>query len=150
MDSARVLDVPRDRHYDADQHLWIQRSDEASAVVRVGIDAFGLDTLGELAYLSLPEAGGAIVKGESLGTLEAAKMTIHIVSPLGGTVVSRNERALRDPSIVNGDPHGEGWLVEIAASDWESDSSGWIAGDAIEGWVEAERERLREEARTDE
>ena len=133
--------VPRDRCYDAAQHLWARR-DAESGRVRVGLDALGLESLGELAYVALHELGATVVRGEPIGSLEAAKMTSTIVAPVSGELVARNDAVLRDPLRVNGDPYGDGWLVEIEATRWEAEAALLIADDAIEPWVTAELERL--------
>ncbi len=133
--------VPRDRRYDADQHLWA-RHDAGTGRVRVGVDALGLESLGELAYVALHDLGTTVRRGEPIGSLEAAKMTSTIVAPVSGELVARNDAVLRDPLRVNGDPYGDGWLVEIAATRWEEEAAELLADDAIEPWVAAEVERL--------
>ena len=148
MGSDRSFEVPRDRHYDGIHHLWAQR-DEGSGRVRVGIDSIGLESLGELAYVTLHAVGAAVGRGEALGSLEAAKMTSVIAAPVGGTVVARNEAVLGDPLLVNRDPYGDGWLVEIEPASWEADAGELIGGDAVAEWAAAETERLRAESTLD-
>ena len=138
-------DFPRDRHYERAQHLWA-RVDEDSGSVRVGIDTIGLESLGELAYISLKEPGARVVRGEPMGTLEAAKMTTPIVAPCSGTVLRRNEVALRDPLLVNRDPYDAGWLMDLEPGDWARESAELVTGDEIDSWVAAEVERLRTES----
>ena len=112
MSTARRFEVPPDRHYHREHHVWA-RLERRTGRVRVGIDAIGLESLGDLAYVSLLDVGTQVDRGEPIGSLEAAKMTTGIAAPVGGTVVSRNDAALRDPQLVNGDPYRAGWLVEI-------------------------------------
>ncbi|MFQ5504728.1 MAG: glycine cleavage system protein H [Planctomycetota bacterium] len=147
-DSDRGFEVPEDRHYDGAQHLWALRS-ETSGRVRIGIDAIGLDSLGELAYVALREPGVRLARGESIGTLEAAKMTSNIVSPVSGTLVSRNEAVLEDPLLVNRAPYEAGWLVEMDPESWLEESERLVSGDAIASWVDAEVARFEREQRTD-
>ena len=142
MDTGR-REVPGDRHYEAAHHLWVKRG--SGTTVQVGIDALGLESLGELAFLGLPEVGAQVSRGEPMGTLEAAKMTSPLVAPVSGTVVARNGAVLRDPTAVNRDCYGDGWLVEVESSSWEQESAVLISGDAIPAWVEAETERYRSE-----
>ena len=144
MPNDDALELPSDLHYDAASHLWVRR-DPVSGRARVGVDAMGLDALGELAYVGLVELGQEVERGAGLGTLEAAKMTSAIAAPVGGEVVARNEAALADPGRVNTDPYGEGWLVELMPSSWEKDCAQLISGDAIAPWAAAERARLDEE-----
>ena len=67
----RPLEVPRDRHYEGAHHLWVRATD-AGTLLRLGIDALGLESLGKLAYVSLREVGTSFARGESVGSLEAA------------------------------------------------------------------------------
>jgi len=146
MDSDRSFEVPPDLYYEGERHLWVRASGGA---LRVGIDAIGLESLGELAYVALHPVGSSVVRGEPVGTLEAAKTTSSILAPASGTLVRRNEAALRDPLFVNEDPYGEGWLFEIdptSPASWESEAAELISGAAIAAWAAAEIERLREEA----
>ncbi len=141
MNSDRPFDVPHDLHYDRVHHLWA-RWDGAMRRVRVGIDSIGLESLGELAYVALKEVGTTVLRGESIGTLEAAKMTTTIAAPVAGTVCRRNDAVLRDPLLVNSDPYDAGWLVEIYPVSWEQDAAELVSGEDIRGWVAAEVERL--------
>ncbi len=140
------VDVPPDRHYDEARHLWAQH-DASTGNVRVGIDAIALESLGDLAYVALHEVGTAVTRGDTVGSLEAAKMTTTVVAPVSGTVIARNDAAMTDPSTINQEPYGAGWLVEIAPSNWEQDAADLISGEAIAPWVVAELERLRAEDR---
>ena len=144
MNSGPSFDVPQDRHYHSVHHLWAQW-DEASQRVRVGIDSMGLQSLGELAYVSLHEVGATVLRGESIGTLEAAKMTAPIAAPVSGTVTRRNEAVLQDPLLVNTDPYGGGWLVEMDPTDWEQEAEELVSGAGIREWVATETERFRSE-----
>ena len=140
----RLHEVPHDRHYEGAHHLWVRASD-AGVRVRLGIDSMGLESLGELAYVSLKEVGTTFARGESVGSLEAAKMTSSITAPIGGTIVARNEAVLADPLLVNRDPYERGWLIEIEPSNWDTDAANLLSGDAIDPWARAEAERLSAE-----
>lgn len=146
MVSEAPFDTPADRSYDRDHHLWAQR-DQASANVRVGIDAMGLESLGELAYVEMREVGTRVVRGESMGTLEAAKMTSNIAAPVSGTIVACNEAVLRDPLLVNRDAYAAGWLLEIQPTNWDEESGALLSGDDIAPWAQAESARIRADQR---
>ena len=148
MSTDRPFEVPPDRHYDRVHHLWALR-DEESGRVRVGIDSIGLSSLGDLAYVSLQAIGTTVARGGAVGSLEAAKMTTSIAAPVTGTIVARNEAVLRDPSLVNGDPYGAGWLVEIEPARFEQDAAELVCGDELDSWVAAEVERLQAESQAD-
>lgn len=137
-----AFDVPLDRYYERVHHLWARMDEEGC--VRVGIDTIGLESLGELAYISLKPTGAAVARGESIGTLEAAKMTTIISAPCTGIVIRCNEEVLRDPLLVNEDPYDRGWLMDIKPSNWEAESAMLVTGGQIEAWVASEVERLGE------
>jgi glycine cleavage system H protein len=141
---AATLDLPHDRHYDRGTHVWARR-DEGTGRVRVGVDAIGLEWLGELAYVGLRAEDTVVVRGEPLGSLEAAKMTTAIAAPVSGMIIARNRAVLADPLAVNRDPHGAGWLVELEPTDWAREAALLVAGNAIDAWAKAEVERLRRE-----
>ena len=141
MSEPRAFDVPRDRYYDGAHHLWAMR-DETSGRARIGIDAIGLEALGELAYVTIGTVDAPVARGASVGTLEAAKMTTSIAAPITGTIVARNEGVLADPRLINEDPYGAGWLLEIEPSMWSADAAEMLSGDAIAPWANAEIEKL--------
>jgi glycine cleavage system H protein len=136
--------IPADRSYDREHHMWAQY-DAASEQIRVGMDALGLNALGDLAYVTLKNIGAIVHRGESFGTLEAAKMTGDLIAPISGEIVARNENTVRDPSLVNQSPYIDGWLVVIKPTDWKNESTQLIAGDGLPGWVESELKRYREQ-----
>ncbi len=148
MKPTAIYEFPDDRYYDAANHQWA-KLDAKSGHVLVGIDSLGLEALGELAYISLRTTGTSVRRGESIGTLEAAKMTGDVFAPVSGILVTRNERVLRDPLLINGDPYNEGWIVTIEPSDWEAESSELVHGPALPAWVEAEIERYRSQGWVD-
>src|SRR6266545_4169665 len=136
--------IPADRAYDREHHMWAQ-FDIASGDVFVGIDTLGLAALGDLAYVSLQGTGMPVKRGESMGMLEAAKMTGDIVAPVSGVIVARNDRTVGNPALVNQSPYVDGWMVVIKPSDWENDSTQLVAGDDLPAWVESEIKRYREQ-----
>lgn len=142
MTATATYHIPDDRYYDRDHHLWIQRDSTTGRVV-IGIDALGLAALGDLAYISLQAVDMQVKRGESIGMLEAAKMTGDLVAPVSGILVARNEAALRDPHLVNSDPYDQGWLVAIEPTDWENESATLVSREELPVWVAAEIERYR-------
>jgi len=135
-------EIPADRAYDQEHHMWAQ-FDSASGDVFVGIDALGLTALGDLAYVTLKDVGKSVRRGESLGTLEAAKMTGDLIAPVTGVIVARNNTVVSNPGLVNQSPYVEGWMVVIKPSDWENESAQLVAGDDLSGWIDSETKRYR-------
>ena len=136
--------IPADRYYDASSHIWV-RKDSATGQVVAGLDRLGLQALGDLVYLQLHSVGTAVVRGEPMGTLEAAKMTGDLIAPVSGILIGRNEAVLKDPGAVNSDPYEAGWIVSIDPTDWQKESAELVSGGAIPAWVEAEVERYRKQ-----
>ncbi len=112
--------LPNDRVYDGDSYLWVRERAESDRL-EVGIGVPTIESLGDLAYLTLSEPGQAIRRGESIGSMEAAKMTGEIVSPVSGTIVERNEKMLQQPHSISADPYGTGWLLVVAPDAWASE-----------------------------
>ena len=135
-------EIPADRAYDREHHMWAQ-FDSASGDVFVGIDALGLAALGDLAYVTLKDVGKSVRRDESLGTLEAAKMTGDLIAPVTGVIVARNNKVVSNPGLVNQSPYVDGWMVVIKPSDWENESGHLVAGDALPEWVDSEIKRYR-------
>jgi glycine cleavage system H protein len=105
--------IPEDLRYTSD-HEWISPGD---ASVRVGITHFAQDALGDIVYVQLPETGSAVDAGQALGEVESTKSVSEIYAPVSGVVVARNDRLADAPELINTDPYGDGWLVEIAPTD---------------------------------
>ncbi len=112
--------VQTDLAYDLGHHMWVAVLD--SGKVRIGMDALGLETSGTLAQL-LFEKDAEFTRGESFGSLEAEKYVGPLISPLSGRVIAVNESAMADPGLVERDPYGEGWLIEIEPSRLEQELS---------------------------
>lgn len=110
-----MADVPDDLKYTA-EHEWV-RGSEASATVRVGITDYAQEALGDVVYVSLPEVGGSVQKGDAVGEVESTKSVSDIYAPVSGTVSARNERLDENPELINSDPYGDGWMLEIEVTD---------------------------------
>ena len=107
--------VPDDLKYTA-EHEWV-RSSEGSTTVRVGITDYAQEALGDVVYVSLPEVGAAVTRGTAVGEVESTKSVSDIYAPVSGTVTARNDALDATPELINSDPYGDGWLVEIELSD---------------------------------
>jgi len=106
--------IPDDLRYTA-EHEWVTPVKDGP--VRVGITHFAQDALGDIVYVQLPDEGAAVQAGEALGEVESTKSVSEIYAPVSGTVVARNEQLSDQPELINTDPYGAGWLVEIAPAD---------------------------------
>jgi glycine cleavage system H protein len=105
--------IPADLRY-TDQHEWVS---PGANPARMGITDFAQDALGDIVFVDLPEPGTTVTAGEPLGEVESTKSVSEIYAPVTGTVVSRNEDLGANPELINSDPYGGGWLVEIELAD---------------------------------
>jgi glycine cleavage system H protein len=106
---------PDDLRYTA-EHEWVRVSDDGSTA-RVGITDYAQDALGDIVYIQLPDIGDDVSAGTPMGELESTKSVSDLFAPVSGTVKGRNEDLDAQPELVNSDPYGAGWVVEIAISD---------------------------------
>lgn len=106
------MTIPADRRYSAD-HEWVV----PGPPVRVGITAHAADALGDVVFLDLPEVGAQVTAGEVCGEIESTKTVSELFAPASGEVVAVNAAAVEDPSVVNADPYGAGWLFEISVAE---------------------------------
>ena len=106
---------PEDLKYTA-EHEWVKAGDGPA---RVGITDFAQNALGDIVYVQLPEIGTAVRAGDSFGELESTKSVSDIFAPVNGTVTAVNEALADQPDLVNTDPYGEGWLLDIDVEDDE-------------------------------
>ena len=108
------MTTPENMRYTA-EHEWVRRGE--GNVVRVGITNFAQDSLGDIVFVNLPEVGAAVESGQAMGEVESTKSVSDVYAPVSGTVTARNEALDGQPELVNADPYGEGWMVEITLDD---------------------------------
>ena len=105
--------IPEDLRY-TDKHEWVTTD---GATVRVGITDFAQDALGDIVFVQLPEPGSTVEAGQPLGEVESTKSVSDIYASVSGTVVARNEQLTDQPELINTDPYGSGWMIEIEVAD---------------------------------
>lgn len=103
--------IPEELSYTA-EHEWVS-APNTDGVVRVGITDFAQDALGDVVYAQMPEVGATIKANDVVGEVESTKSVSDLYAPVSGEVVSRNEALDTDSALINSDPYGEGWLMEI-------------------------------------
>jgi len=108
--------IPDELRYTA-EHEWVRDSSDG---LRVGITDFAQDALGDIVYVQLPEVGADVAAGDSFGEVESTKSVSEIYAPISGEVTAVNQAVVDNPELINTDPYGEGWLVEIRPADAEA------------------------------
>ncbi|MDQ3154595.1 MAG: glycine cleavage system protein GcvH [Actinomycetota bacterium] len=106
--------VPEDLRYTR-EHEWVRSTGEDT--VRVGITDYAQEQLGDVVFVQLPDAGASVGPGSAVGEVESTKSVSDVFAPLAGEVVARNETLDSAPELVNSDPYGAGWMIEIRVSD---------------------------------
>lgn len=107
--------TPEDLKYTA-EHEWV-RTAGSDTVLRVGITDYAQEALGDIVFVSLPAVGTAVSAGDPMGEVESTKSVSDVFAPVAGTVSARNEALESQPELLNSDPYGEGWVVEIEVDD---------------------------------
>lgn len=102
--------VPADLHY-TKEHEWVRRTGEDT--VRVGITDFAQSALGDVVFVQVPDAGASVTAGESFGEVESTKSVSDLFAPLTAKVVAVNDDLAANPELVNSDPYGAGWLLDL-------------------------------------
>ena len=107
-----MSDIPAELRYTA-EHEWVRRTGDDT--VRVGITDFAQSSLGDVVYVQLPAVGTDVKAGETFGEVESTKSVSDLYAPVSATVVGVNSELEGNPQLVNSDPYGEGWLLELRA-----------------------------------
>lgn len=97
------------------EHEWVKVTGERT--VRVGITDYAQAALGDVVFVTVPAAGTGLDAGQAFGEVESTKSVSDLYAPLAGTVSARNDALDSQPELVNSDPYGEGWMVEIEVAD---------------------------------
>ncbi|PKY70820.1 glycine cleavage system protein H [Brevibacterium ravenspurgense] len=110
--------LPENYSYSA-EHEWINATGDniVGTTVRVGITAVAADALGEVVFADLPEVGDTVTAGEVCGEVESTKSVSDLYCPVSGEVTAVNEDVDDNPSLLNSDPYGEGWLFEVSVTE---------------------------------
>ncbi|HXF94872.1 MAG TPA: glycine cleavage system protein GcvH [Gemmatimonadales bacterium] len=103
--------IPEDLLY-TEEHEYVRKTDDA-AVVQIGITDYAQGELGDVVYVDLPKVGASFGRMDVFGTIEAVKAVSELFCPLAGTVVEVNTALEADPSLVNKDPYGDGWMIKL-------------------------------------
>lgn len=103
------MKVPEELKY-TEEHEWVKIEGD---IAIVGITDFAQNELSDIVYVELPEVGKNIKKGDVIATVEAVKTVADVYSPVSGEIIEVNEKLKDEPSIINNDPYGEGWIAKV-------------------------------------
>lgn len=122
-------------------HTWAAPA--GAGRFRIGLDDFAQKVLGSPAAVALPAVGSRLERGERGFALDVSGHHFDLPAPLAGRVVARNEAAMRDPGLINGDPYGAGWLLEVKAPRFGSGVRSLLSGRSAREWLGRAEEALR-------
>ncbi len=107
-----MSEIPAELSYTV-EHEWVQKTGDDT--VRVGITDFAQSALGDVVFVQLPDVGSELTAGESFGEVESTKSVSDLYAPITAKVTAVNGDLDSNPQLVNTDPYGAGWLVELQA-----------------------------------
>ncbi len=118
----------------SEHHLWVRVDNDRSYI---GLSDHGQSDLGEIIAAELPDVGDTIERGEPFGELESKRTVQELIAPVSGTVTAVNTELESNPSLINEDPHEDGWLIEVELAD-ESELDDLMSADEYDEFVAEE------------
>jgi len=126
-----------DELYYHKEHMWVKKEGD---LIRVGLNDFSQKLAGELSFIELPETESEAEADEVIGSYETGKWMGKLYAPVAGEILEVNEELEDDPSLINTDPYGAGWIFTMKPAD-ASQIENLIHGDAVADWIKAEAEK---------
>ena len=126
-------DLPDELYYHK-EHMWVRvEGDEAV----VGTTDFAQKLAGDISFVDMPEEGDDVEQDERVGTIETGKWLGKLYAPVSGEVTARNEDVEDDPTVINREPYGGGWIFKVEMSD-KGELEKLFKGDAAAEWLKGE------------
>jgi glycine cleavage system H protein len=119
------LQVRKGFYYTRDD-LWVSVE---NGKAKVGVSDYLQKTSGDVAFVEVAKPGSTVERGKEFGTMESAKTTVELLSPLSGTLQEVNNNLSGKPELVNSDPYGDGWIVVISPLNLEGDRSSLLSAE---------------------
>ena len=139
--SASVLRVPQGIFF-SNNHTWahMQKSGDA----RIGLDDLLLHLTGGVRVVMLKNPGNTVIKGDVVSEIDHEGKKLIIISPVSGKITAVNNILEDDPSVLNSDPYGKGWLYSIKPTEWLAEAGGFHFAAEASTWLRTELERFRD------
>jgi len=134
-------EMPDGLYYN-EEHSWAKVEGNK---VKVGMTDFFQREAGDIVFVDLPEEGDEVSQGEVCGKIQSRKWIGKLVAPVSGEVSEINEDLEDDPTLINKDPYGQGWILVIEASDLDSELKNLMQGEAVAAFIEKEIKKAEEE-----
>jgi glycine cleavage system H protein len=133
MTKIENYDLPEELYYHQ-EHMWAKVEGDK---VKVGLSDFSQKLAGEISYIEMPEEGVQVNQGKVVGIYETGKWLGKIYAPVSGEVISINEDAEDDPTLINKDPYGAGWIFEMKMSE-SAELANLMKGEKAVEWLKGE------------
>jgi glycine cleavage system H protein len=118
--------IPEELHYLVERHVWVRWEGEGPLIV--GITDVGRHLAGTIVAVTPKKPGRAVPRGASVATIESSKWVGPVPAPVSGEVVEVNEALRKNPTLINQDPYGAGWVVKLRPSRWEEERGDFVTG----------------------
>lgn len=118
--------IPGDRLYDPEHDMWVLPEDDGTIII--GATAYGIHLAGKIIGFTCKPKGANVERGRGMATIECAKTVLAVHAPIGFDLLEANEAAEENPSLLNLDPYGAGWMVRVRPHDWLRDMEALVDG----------------------
>ncbi len=140
MTEVRGCRIPEDLFYWIEKHVWVR--DEGGGVLTLGITDPAQHLASKVVAVTAKKAGRAVERGQSVATVESGKWVGPVPAPVSGEIAEVNPALATEPTLVNSDPYGAGWVVKLTAPGWSTQRDELVTGGAA---VDAYRAFLEEQ-----
>ena len=124
------MSIPSDLYYTAD-HEWVRMEGD---IATIGVTHYAQGELGDIVFVEVETEGETLEAEEVFGTIEAVKTVSDLILPITGEIIEMNEGLDDDPSLINNDPFGAGWIIKVRVSN-PSDVKGLMDATAYEASI---------------
>lgn len=138
---VREYNLPDELYYHQD-HTWVKVDGDK---VRIGLNDFAQAAAGDITYIDLPFEGDEVEAGETCGKIQSSKWVGKLIAPVSGEITALNEDLENDATLVNKDPYGAGWFIEIKASNLDEELGSLMQGQKAAEWLESEIQKVEKE-----
>ncbi|HHM21869.1 MAG TPA: glycine cleavage system protein H [Bacteroidetes bacterium] len=141
MKKIKDFNIRTDLSYATEEGFWLSTNGDTA---RIGMNPLVQETTGAFVAIRIENTGTSFSKGESFGSIEAEKHVGPLKAPLSGKIIAINDKVLENPRLINTDPYGKGWLIEIKLSNI-NEVEGLLSGDEkVTTWFESEIARYEQ------
>lgn len=136
---VKECNLPDDLYYLVERHVWARR--EGDTVI-IGMTDVAQNLAKTIISVTLKASGKAVKKGRNVATVESGKWVGPVPAPVAGEIVEVNQALVSQPSLINADPYGEGWVARLRPTDWDTDAADLVTGaeglEAYRAFLDAE------------